>query len=97
AQRDDARIAEDEIERERKQAPDRGLGQDEMAARQEINGRKGRQPECDLEWTKARARSEKTGDGSFDRTAHGGPGDYLAVPRANGPCGRRIRTTIIMV
>src|SRR5262249_11980753 len=83
AQRDDARITEDEIEREREQAPDCGLGQDEMAARQEIDGRKGPQPERDLERTEACARSEEAGDGGFDRTAHGGPDDYFAVPRAN--------------
>src|SRR5258707_15159794 len=70
AQRDDPGVAKNKIERQREQAPDRSLGQDEMAARQEIDGREGREPERELKWTEARAASQKTCNGSVDLAAH---------------------------
>src|SRR5882762_6741511 len=70
AQRDDACIAKDEIERKREQAPDRGFGQDEMTAWQEIDGRERREPERELKRTEARAAGQKTGNGSVDLAAH---------------------------
>ncbi len=70
AQRDDARIAEDKIERKRKQAPDRGLGKDEMAARQEIDGRESGEPEGGFEWTYARAAGQKAGDSGVSLAGH---------------------------
>src|SRR5260370_485694 len=79
AQRDDPGIAKDEIERKREQAPDRGFGQDEMTARQEIDGREGREPERELKWTEARAASQKTGKDSVDLAAH-------RVPTRQLPC-----------
>src|SRR5467141_1156185 len=41
-----------------------------MTARQEIDGREGREPEDDFERTEARAAGQKTGNGSVDLAAH---------------------------
>src|SRR5688572_5138469 len=48
AERYDAGIAEDEIEREREETDDRDLVQDQMALGQKVQGRGGDEPEEDL-------------------------------------------------
>ena len=95
AERDDAGIAEDEIEREREQAPDHGLGQDQVLGRQQPDGREGDDPEQDLQRPEAGARAQEAGRGGFEVVAH--RASYRAVARANRPCGRQISTTIMMV
>ncbi len=94
-ERNDAGIAEDEIERQREQAPDHGFGQDQMTGRQQPDGREGEQPERDLQRTEARPRAQVAGRLSLGVPAH--RRSYRAVPRANRPCGRQISTTIMIV
>ena len=48
AERHDARIAEDEVERDREQADDRDLVEDEVALGQDEQGGGGHEPEQDL-------------------------------------------------
>ena len=49
AERDDAGIAEDEIERQREQRQDRGVLEDQMLAREQPDRGEGKNPERDLE------------------------------------------------
>ena len=55
AERDDAGIAEDEIEREREQRQDRDLGQNEMLAGKQPDRGESRDPEDDFQRMPARA------------------------------------------
>ena len=98
AERDDAGIAEDQIEREREQSEPGDLGEDEMLVRQQPDRGKGDDPEHEFERMPARAGGEPFGGG-----ADGGMRrDHASAPqrveaRENSPCGRQIRTTIMMV
>src|SRR6516165_5599875 len=88
AERDDAGIAEDQIERDRKQAPDGGLGQDQVPARHKPDGRESRDPECDLQRSKARATAQEAAYGGFEAGIHRGPSLMAA------PCLRAARMTL---
>ena len=95
-ERDDAGIAENEIEREREQSEDRGLGQDEMLGGEQPDARQRDEPERDLERRPPRAVGEEGGDGIGQRV-HRSHRAHRDTPRANRPCGRQIKTTIMMV
>src|SRR5712691_750116 len=74
AERDDAGIAENEIEREREQAEDRDLGENQVAAGKEENRREGGDPEDDFGKPPARpahhqARGVGRGEGSGTHAA----------------------------
>ena len=108
-ERNDPGIAEDEIEREREQTEDGGLGQDQMPAGEKKDCRDHRQPECDLQGRPARACGEASSHlgGHLDsvlggeRMGHVGfvtsMSAYRTVTRPNKPCGRQISTTIMIV
>ena len=64
AERDDAGIAEDQIERKREQAEPGDLGQDEMPARQQVDRGKGGDPEHDFERLPAGAGGQPLGGGA---------------------------------
>jgi hypothetical protein len=86
AERNDASITENEIEREREQAPDRCFSEDQVLVRQQPDGRKGRNPEGDFERTKAGARGQRAGDGGLKLLVHGAttyPG--IAPPSRSEP------------
>ncbi len=91
-QRDDAGIAQDQIEREGEKAEDGDLGQDEVLAGQQVDGGERGEPEDHLERMPARTPGEPGADLGGER-----PLAHLALPRANRPCGRRISTTIMML
>ena len=63
-QRDDAGIAEDQIEREREQAEPGDLGEDEMTLRQQVDRGKRGKPEHDLERMPAGAGGQPLGGGA---------------------------------
>ena len=87
AERDDARVAEDQVERQREQREDRDLVQQQRVAGQRKPGGDQRDDERDLPPAHARG-SRQAGR----RRAH------LPPPaRANSPCGRTSSTTIISV
>ena len=104
AQRDDAGIAEDEIERQREQSQDRGIFEDQILVGKQPDAGKGEDPERDLERRPAAAAPEiaATSSASTGRRrgrlhGHGsGHGSHRAAARANRPCGRQIKTTIMM-
>src|SRR5580658_8504309 len=86
AERNDAGIAEDEIERQREQPPDRDFGKDQGAARQQPDSRERRDPEREFERTETGAGGERAGDGGFKLVLHGAaihPG--VARPRRSEP------------
>ena len=97
AERDDAGIAENEVEREREQGEPGDLGEDQVPPGQQEHARHRRQPEDVFERAPARARREMVGDLVLDRRRHRGPRRYLPLARANRPCGRNSRTMIMMV
>jgi hypothetical protein len=80
AERDDAGIAQDQVEREREQGEDRHLVQQQVLARRQEERGEGQQPEDDLGQPPAGAPGEAC------RDAH--------LARANRPCGRSTSTTI---
>jgi hypothetical protein len=81
AQRDDAGVAQDQVQREREQGEDRDLVQDQVLARRHQQGTEGHQPEHDLGQRQRARRSRPCA------AAHRG--------RANRPCGRSTSTTIM--
>jgi hypothetical protein len=97
-ERDDARIAEQQVKREREQREDRDFGQDQVLARQQEDRRDRHKPEHDLQRAPARPRRQMGGGLRHKRlgwrTVHHG---HLAIARENNPCGRQISTTIMMV
>ena len=96
AERHDAGIAEDQVEREREQAEDRDLGQDQVLARQQEDAGEGGEPERDFEQAPARPRGEDA-RGLLGGRAVCGVHAHLATARENRPCGRQISTTIMMM
>ena len=92
AQRQDAGIAEDEVERQREQRQDRRVLHDQIFAGEQPDGGESENPERDLERRPAGALLEISGDvvGERDHRAH------RAVLRANRPCGRQSKTTIMI-
>ena len=97
-ERDDAGIAEDQIERQREQAEPGDLGEDEMPVRQQPDRGKGDEPEHDLERLPAGAGGQPLGgDADGDLRRHHDAAPHRDAARANRPCGRQISTTIMMV
>ncbi len=85
-ERDDARIAEDEIERDRKQPEDRDLGQDQVLARQQEDRRKRREPERDFQRAPARPRRQMRGGLGHEGLRRWiGHHAHLAIARENNP------------
>ena len=95
--RDDAGIAENEVEREREQGKPSDFGEDQMPIGQQKEARQCRKPKGVLERTPSPARGEAVSNLSDQRRWHREPRGYLPAARANRPCGRRIRTMIMMV
>ena len=95
AERDDAGVAQDQVEREREQAEDGDLGEDQMPAGQEIDRGQRGQPEDDLQRMPARPGGEAAGDSGMQRAGRHRRAAHRA--RANRPCGRQISTTIMIV
>jgi hypothetical protein len=97
AERDDAGIAEDEIERQREQSQDRAVLEDQIFVREQPDRGESENPECDFERRPAGAALEKSGDivgGRCPILSH--HRRHRAVLRANRPCGRRINTAIMI-
>ena len=93
AQRDDAGITENEIERQREQRQDRRILHDQIFAGEQPDGGESENPERDLERRPAGAVLEISGDVVGERGHHR---LHRAVLRANKPCGRQSKTTIMI-
>ena len=97
-ERDDAGVAEDEVERDREQAEDRDLGQDQVLARQRKTEAA---PQARMRLPAgSSARGRRDGRRpALDKRPGGWAVDrgHLAIARENRPCGRQISTTIMMV
>ena len=93
AQRDDAGIAEDQVERERKQRENRRLGQNQMLAREQPDGGEREHPKGNFQRRPAGAARQESGDA----VGWGKHRTHRAALRPNKPCGRQIRTTIMIV
>jgi hypothetical protein len=94
-QRHDSGIAEDQVERDRKEADDGDLVEDQVAAgKQEERGGRGK-PEQDLADVPAGAAAKRfgdLGDAGSRRSLRLRPHQRA---RAKSPCGRRTRTAIM--
>jgi hypothetical protein len=92
AERDDAGIAEDEVQRDGQQREDGDLGQDQHVRRQDEDRPDRDQPEPDLPDLPALGAGEQV-----TRLSGGGAvlGAHRPPSRENSPCGRRISTRII--
>src|SRR4029077_6456328 len=92
AERDDAGIAEDEIERQREQRQDRRVLEDQIFAREQPDGGESENPERDLERRPARAVLEISRDvaGEVEHRS------CRSARRASRSWGRSSRTAIMM-
>ena len=88
AERDDAGVAEDQVEREREQGDDRDLAQQQMVLGKDEVGDHRQQPERDLGRAPARGAAQRS---EVDQ----GVAAHRADVRPNKPCGRTISVTTI--
>ena len=93
AERNDAGIAQDQIERQRKQRQPHDIGHDQIAGGKQERAGQRENPERDLARVPARVLPGVVSDVGL--RGHGGA--QRAAVRPNRPFGRQIRITIMMV
>src|SRR5262249_59435531 len=96
AERDDAGVAEDEVERQREQSKPRDLGEDQVPPGQQEHARQRGEPEGVFERAPAGAPRQAAGNLCDERGRHRRSPPCLPAARANKPFSPQTRTMMMM-